>query len=556
MATGTQDHFRKSIKPYLYGIAPTLGGYAFGYDTGSISGILTMTQFDKYFHNPSNGLQGGITASIQAGAFAGSLLTGLLIADLLGRRKTLICGSALFTIGIAISCASNNVVCLIAGRVINGMANGCKQPVVSLTELLVIVLGCAMMVPLWQSEVTPREIRGRIISLQQCSINFGILSAFLIQYGCSFINSNAAWRTPLGLQMLPTIGLFTMMWFLPESPRWLVQKDREAEALEVLARVHAEGDQNDEYVLAEFAEIKEKINWEREIKKPSYLALLFSPKYMRRTWIGIGAQFWQQAVGINSITYYAPFLFQQAGVGSTSASLLANVVDGVILNVVTFPNMYYLDTWGRRIPMILGAVGMGITMLLVGTILKTEGNPHYDPSTHKVNFDFTGKPHAGKAVLAFLYLYVASFAISWATPAWVVPAEIFPLISRSHCNSMTTATNWFVNFWFALYIPTALNKISWRLYIMFAGICFMAAVWVFLLQPETANRSLEEMDDMFAESRTKWPFLDRDLTRVHPSRDPERLRRFQKEDRMGSVATHRDEEQGEEKEKEVHLENV
>lgn len=154
-----------------------------------------------------------------------------------------------------------------------------------------------MMVPLWQSEVTPREIRGRIISLQQCSINFGILSAFLIQYGCSYINSNAAWRTPLGLQMLPTAALFTMMWFLPESPRWLVQKGREDEALEVLARVHAEGDQDDEYVLTEFAEIKEKINWEREIKKPSYPALLFSPKYMRRTWIGIGAQFWQQAVG-------------------------------------------------------------------------------------------------------------------------------------------------------------------------------------------------------------------------------------------------------------------
>lgn len=415
------------------------------------------------------------------------------------------------------------------------------------------------MVPLWQSEVTPREIRGRIISLQQCSINFGILSAFLIQYGCSYINSNAAWRTPLGLQMLPTAALFTMMWFLPESPRWLVQKGREAEALEVLARVHAEGDQDDEYVLTEFAEIKEKINWEREIRKPSYFALLFSPKYMRRTWIGIGAQFWQQAVGINSITYYAPFLFQQAGVGSTQASLLANVVDGVILNVMTFPNMYYLDTWGRRIPMILGAIGMGIAMLLVGTILKTEGNPHYDAMTHKVNFNFSNKPHAGKAVLAFLYLYVASFAITWATPAWVVPAEIFPLISRSRCNSMTTATNWFVNFWFALYIPTALNNISWRLYIMFAGICFLAAIWVWVLQPETANRSLEEMDDMFAEDKTKFPFLDKALTRVHPIRDPERLRRLKEEGRVGSIITHKDEEQAvgeEEKEKDVQVENV
>ena len=154
----------KRAKPYIYGILPTLGGYAFGYDTGSISGILVETQFNTYFHEPSNSLQGGITSSIQAGAFAGSLLTGFFLADALGRRRTILCGAALFTIGIAISCAANNVECLIAGRIINGLANGCT----------------AMMVPLWQSEVTPKEIRGRVISLQQVVINFGILSSFLI----------------------------------------------------------------------------------------------------------------------------------------------------------------------------------------------------------------------------------------------------------------------------------------------------------------------------------------------------------------------------------------
>lgn len=103
--------------------------------------------------------------------------------------------------------------------------------------------------------------------------------------------------------------------------------------------MHADGDITDEYVLMEFAEIQEKVEWEKTVKKPSYLALLFSPKYARRTFIGLGAQFWQQAVGINSILYYAPFLFQQVGVGSQQASLLSNVIDGVILNIVTWPNM-------------------------------------------------------------------------------------------------------------------------------------------------------------------------------------------------------------------------
>ena len=167
--------------------------------------------------------------------------------------------------------------------------------------------------------------------------------------------------------------------------------------------------------------------------------------------------------------------------------------------------------------MILGAIGMGISMLLIGIILKAEGDPSQSQTSHKVKFDFTTNPVAGKAAIAFLYLYIASFAISWATPAWVVPAEIFPIITRGRANSMTTAMNSGVNFWFALYIPTALNKTSWALYIIFSGISFLAALSTWLFQPETANSSLE-MDAMF-DGRTMWAFMDSDLTAVHPKRD-------------------------------------
>uniref|UniRef100_A0A060T5C6 ARAD1B09900p n=1 Tax=Blastobotrys adeninivorans TaxID=409370 RepID=A0A060T5C6_BLAAD len=509
----------RKLKLYAYGLAPTLGGFSFGWDTGSVSGILTMPAFDAYFNHPSNSLQGGITASIQAGAFVGSLLTGAFVADRLGRRWTIICGAILFTIGVAICCGANNIYALIAGRVINGMANGCT----------------AMLVPLYQAEVTPKEIRGRVISLQQCSINLGILCSFLIQYGCSYIDGNASWRTPFGLQMIPTTLLALVMFFMPESPRWLVSHNRNEEAHKVLARVHSDGDLDDPYVLAELEEIVTTIDYEKTIKKPNYFELLFSKEHGRRTWIGLGAQFWQQAVGINSIMYYAPFLFQQAGVGSTEASLLSNVIQSVILNVVTWPNMYFLDTWGRRRPMVLGAIGMCICMLLIGVIFKSCGNPHYNDQTHKVEFNFDHNRPAGKAAIAFLYLYVASFAISWATPAWVVPAEIFTFASRARASSMTTACNWFVNFWFALYIPTALDKISWKLYIIFAAISFAAALAVFLFQPETANRSLEQMSVMFRPEKTMWVFLDRDLTDVHPKFDALEEKKHQIEEKMGKV---------------------
>lgn len=141
--------------------------------------------------------------------------------------------------------------------------------------------------------------------------------------------------------------------------------------------------------------------------------------------------------------YYAVFLFQQAGLGETSSSLLANGLQGVVLNIFTYPNMYYMDKWGRRWPMVIGGVGMGIAMLIIGVVMKTAGNPVYDELTKKTNFDFASEA-ASRVVIAFVYVYVAAFAITWACVAWVYPPEIFSMSMRGRATSMTTATNWFV----------------------------------------------------------------------------------------------------------------
>lgn len=161
--------------------------------------------------------------------------------------------------------------------------------------------------------------------------------------------------------------------------------------------------------------------------------------------------------------YYAVFLFQQAGLSATSSSLLANGLQGIVLNLFTYPNMYYMDTWGRRWPMIIGGVGMGISMMVIGVLMKTTGmllnsslqihrretdefvigHPVFDVLTQKTNFHFTN-PAASHTVIAFVYIYVAIFAITWACVAWVYPPEIFSMSMRGRATSMTTATNWFI----------------------------------------------------------------------------------------------------------------
>ncbi|KAJ5698573.1 hypothetical protein N7462_000578 [Penicillium macrosclerotiorum] len=513
-----------SWKPYLYGLAPCTGGVAFGYDTGSMSGILAMPQFLSYMNNPGDFLQGGITASIQAGSFAGSLLTGAFLADRLGRRKTILLGSLIFTIGVAISTAANNVTALVAGRVINGLGNGCL----------------AMMVPLYQSEISPPQIRGRIVSLQQCCINFGILIAFWIQYGTSFLAGEASWRLALGLQMIPTASLHLTMYFLPESPRWLAQRDDHEGALRALARMHSDGDINNAFVQAELLEIESKIQWEKQHPPPTYLEMLFG-RDRRRTWLGIGVQFWQQVTGVNVIMYYAVFLFQQAGITGTKGSLLANGIQGVVLNVFTWPNMYWMDTWGRRTPMVIGGIGMGISMMLIGTIMKTQGDPIYNSVTQKTNFSFSSQS-ASNATIAFIYVYVMTFALTWACVAWVYPPELFTTGSRGRGTSMTSATNWFVNFWFALYIPTAMNKISWKLYMVFMTLCYTMAIVVYLFYPETAQKTLEEVDFLFSKDRTIWVFQDREARKVGAifERDLAHGEALTEFDGKGTIAAHID----------------
>lgn len=220
-----------------------------------------------------------------AGSFVGALAVTQL-ADRIGRKRTIIISGILWVIGSVLQCASVNRAMLVVGRIISGLSVGLASAVV----------------PIYQAEITAPAIRGRIVSLQQWSITWGILIQYFIQFGCSYINGVASFRIPWGLQMIPAIVLSAGMTLFPESPRWLFDNDREDEALQVLADLHGGGDTSDELVQLEYEEIKQQVQYERQEGAKSYLDL-FKPGNPRRVLLGCSLQMWSQLSGMNIMMY-------------------------------------------------------------------------------------------------------------------------------------------------------------------------------------------------------------------------------------------------------------
>ncbi|KAG8769376.1 hypothetical protein FRC15_004616, partial [Serendipita sp. 397] len=286
----------------------------------------------------------------------GALAVGKL-ADVLGRKLTIQISGVIWVIGSILQCASVNRGMLVVGRIIAGMAVGIASATV----------------PLYQGEITAARIRGRMISLQQWSITWGILLQYFVQFGCSYIEGKASFRIPWGVQMIPAIILSVgMMWF-PESPRWLIDHGREDEALEILAEVHGKGDPNAELVQLEFAEIKEQVYFEKQHGAKSYKDLL-APGVLRRVSLGTSLQAWSQLTGMNIMMYYITYVFMGAGLTGRRGNLIASSVQYVLNVVATIPAIIYIDRWGRRPMLIIGLLLMGFWLFLVGGLQGRYGN--------------------------------------------------------------------------------------------------------------------------------------------------------------------------------------
>ncbi|UJR21639.1 hypothetical protein I4U23_024716 [Adineta vaga] len=464
----------KNFQVYITGGFAAIGGLLFGYDTGVISGVLTMSDFLLAFGGPTSLARGSLTSSI-SGSIVGIMLVGCFLGaliagpsgDRLSRKYSIVLFSVVFIISAILQTASTNLFMLLLSRLVAGISVG----------------ALSMLVPVYQSEIATKNIRGRLVSLQQWAITIGIAISFWINYGTDiyFLGSSAAWRIPLALQIVPALILAIGILIFPFSPRWLMTQDRDAEALRVLTQIRAASSID---VLDEYNDIKNEIILEREQSIQSYAQFLYPP-LRRRLALGISIQILQQLTGINSIMYYAPEIFKQAGLNDQRASLLATGINGCVLILATIPAILYIDRLGRRFVLISGACLMALSMLIIGGTMGVHGYTHFNETTSAVQVIIPNRT-ASFIIITFVYIFVASFAFSWGPTAWIYCTEIFPLSMRSRGTSITTAANWATNCIVSFLVPTWLESLTYGTYLIFGILCY--------------NNGLEDMDLVFGQS--------------------------------------------------------
>lgn len=343
-----------------------------------------------------------MTSVLTLGAMFGALINGP-IADRLSRRWSICLASVVFVVGSVLQAAAVNTSMMFVGRFIAGVSIGMLS----------------MVVPLYISELAPPNLRGALVSLQQLGITMGIMIAFWLNYGTAYIKgsdgqqSPAAWRVPLALQCAPALVLAIGSTILPYSPRWLMLKDREEEAVQTLCRIRRVVT-SDWRLQREVLEIKAASLFDKQtieeqypasmspfrIAVSQYLELITVPHLRRRLRIACLLQIIQQFTGINAIIYYAPSIFQDIGLSGNSVNLLATGVVGIINFIMTWPAILLLDRVGRKTILIAGGVGMGIAQLIVATIYAVYKDSW---ATHK---------SAGWAAAVFVWVYIANFAYS------------------------------------------------------------------------------------------------------------------------------------------------
>ncbi|KAH9814335.1 general substrate transporter [Melampsora americana] len=462
-----------------------IGFLLFGYDQGVMGGLLTLPTFVATFpeldttsafltseqKKRNSTVQGVSVAIYEIGCMFGAL-SCLYIGDWLGRRRVIFWGALIMVVGACLQSTAFSLAHFIVGRIVTGCGNG----LITAT------------VPTWQSECSKPHKRGKLVMIEGALITGGICLSYWIDFGFYFAqDTTMAWRLPIALQIIFGLIIMLTVLKLPESPRWLIKKGRIQEAEKVFAALN--GTSSDSAIVQR--EVKE-IEHSLALSGQSGLKDLFKmgpSRNLHRAILGFVIQCFQQISGINLISFYAATIYENyLGLSPTLSRILA-ACNGTEYFLASWVPVYTVETFGRRKLMLFGAVGMFFSMTIL-TVTSWAADP------------IVGRDSKPAAIVAavFLFIFNTFFAIGWLGMTWLYPAEIACLSTRAASNGISTASNWIFNFLIVLITPISFENIGYKTYIIFAVTNFLMIPSVYYFFPETAYRSLEEIDEIFEKS--------------------------------------------------------
>lgn len=429
-----------------------LGGFLFGYDNGAISG--TIGFLETYFSLTAAGV-GWMTSSIIVGCLLG-VITGGKLGDLFGRKKVLIACAILFGINSVGAALAPSPFWLITWRIIGGIGIGMEITIA----------------PLYIAEISPARLRGRLVSFNQLLNTVGNLliftvSAIIASLHSELWNVEYAWRWIFATGVIPAVLFLILLFFVPESPRWLAKKKRYDEALTILSRIN--GPLQAQKILKEInMTINQKGNILDFLKSGARAALI----------VGVAVAFFQQITGINAVIYYAPEIFKMAG-SSHNAAMLSTIMIGIVLVTFTLLSIWIIDKIGRKLLLVIGSSTMALCLLGIGYLFGMEN----------IN---------GTLILILILLYIAAFSISFGTVTYVIISEFFPTRIRGLAASIATFFLYIGQFLVSQFFPVLVETIGSSItFFTFAALSIIALLFTIVFVPETKGKTLEEIEQSF-----------------------------------------------------------
>ncbi|KAB2102137.1 High-affinity glucose transporter [Alternaria gaisen] len=478
---------RLTWKGFWMGMLVSMGGFVFGYDTGQISGFLSMVDFLRrfgqrhddgtpYFSNVRSGL---IVGLLSIGTLFGALIAAP-IADWIGRKMSIIWWCGIFSVGIIVQIAATDEwYQVMMGRFVAGLGVG----------------ALSLLVPMYQAETAPRHIRGALISTYQLFITFGIFLAAVFNYAAERHQSGkaASWQITLGLSFVPAAILAVGILAFSETPRFNYRNGKIDEATATMSRVYGVPT-NHHSIQLELEEMRLKLEAESKITNgpiQEWLGMWMAPKMAYRLAIGMGLQMFQQLTGANYFFYYGTVVF--AGTGIKNSFVTQMILNGINFGV-TFYGLYIVEHYGRRKSLIAGSVWMFICFLIfasVGHFALDRENPENTES-------------AATAMICFACFFIFGFATTWGPMIWAICGELYPSRYRAKAMALSTASNWLWNFLLAFFTPFITGAIDFRYGYVFAGTNILGGLIVYFFVIEGQGRTLEEIDTMYLMGVKPW----------------------------------------------------